>query len=426
MERKTIGGFIAALRKAKGMTQKELAELVNVSDKTVSRWERDEGAPDLSVIPVIAEIFDVTCDELLRGEKRYNKEEAPSETVTQKGEKQRRRILSVTLSKYKTRSFVSIGVSAVGFLAALAGNFGFLRAYLGFLIGAVFYLGSAICQAILINNAFLSVSDGEIAAEETGEFKYAVIKLGELVFGIAFTLLGITLPLITFNVGAYAGLSAEDFLLYGFVFGMLFLVLYIVVCFIINYRLYLKGTYKIDGKKEEMYLLNRKLKKGCVLFFVIAAVFIGIIQFVVNGNWSMFYQSGTKFYDYESFVEFMEEDVPYTYSDSYYAIDNAAEPVEPPVYYDMDGNVITEEEALTEKLYDSEGNEVCSYVRRNNSVSGISYMPKEKSVLPITVTTYDDMRMSYQKLVGVNYIFVAVYGVLILVSFAVYFTKRKK
>ena len=70
MERKTIGGLIAALRKASGMTQKDLAEKLNVSDKSVSRWERDDGAPDLSLIPVIAEIFGVTCDELLRGERK--------------------------------------------------------------------------------------------------------------------------------------------------------------------------------------------------------------------------------------------------------------------------------------------------------------------------------------------------------------------
>ena len=70
MEKRSIGGFIAALRKANGMTQKDLAERLNVSDKTVSRWERDEGSPDLSVIPVIAEIFDITCDELLRGERK--------------------------------------------------------------------------------------------------------------------------------------------------------------------------------------------------------------------------------------------------------------------------------------------------------------------------------------------------------------------
>jgi len=66
MEKKTMGSFLAALRRANGMTQKELAERLNVSDKSVSRWERDDGAPDLALIPVIAEVFGVTCDELLR------------------------------------------------------------------------------------------------------------------------------------------------------------------------------------------------------------------------------------------------------------------------------------------------------------------------------------------------------------------------
>ena len=65
----SIGSFIAALRKANGLTQKQLAEKLNVSDKAVSRWERDECAPDLSLIPVISEIFGITSDELLRGQR---------------------------------------------------------------------------------------------------------------------------------------------------------------------------------------------------------------------------------------------------------------------------------------------------------------------------------------------------------------------
>ena len=69
MEKKTIGKFIAALRKANGMTQKELGEKLYVSDKTVSRWECDECTPELSLIPSIAEIFGITTDELLRGER---------------------------------------------------------------------------------------------------------------------------------------------------------------------------------------------------------------------------------------------------------------------------------------------------------------------------------------------------------------------
>ena len=75
MEKKTIGKFIAVLRKANGMTQKDLADKLFVSDKTVSRWERDECDPDLSLIPAIAELFGITTDELLRGER--NSPEAP-------------------------------------------------------------------------------------------------------------------------------------------------------------------------------------------------------------------------------------------------------------------------------------------------------------------------------------------------------------
>ena len=69
MEKKSIGAFISVLRRANGMTQAELAEKLFVSDKTVSRWERDESTPDLTLLPVIADLFSVTVDELLRGQR---------------------------------------------------------------------------------------------------------------------------------------------------------------------------------------------------------------------------------------------------------------------------------------------------------------------------------------------------------------------
>lgn len=68
MDKKNTGGFIAGLRKSKGMTQKELAKLLNVSNKTVNKWECGDGYPELTLVPVIAGIFGVTSDELLRGE----------------------------------------------------------------------------------------------------------------------------------------------------------------------------------------------------------------------------------------------------------------------------------------------------------------------------------------------------------------------
>lgn len=69
MEKKSLGSFIALLRKEKGLTQKQLAELLNVSDKTISHWECDETSPDISILPDLAELLGVSVDELLKGEK---------------------------------------------------------------------------------------------------------------------------------------------------------------------------------------------------------------------------------------------------------------------------------------------------------------------------------------------------------------------
>jgi transcriptional regulator with XRE-family HTH domain len=69
MTNKSIGTFLAELRKEKGLTQKDVADFLNVSDKTVSHWECDKYSPDITAIPILAEFFGVTCDEILKGEK---------------------------------------------------------------------------------------------------------------------------------------------------------------------------------------------------------------------------------------------------------------------------------------------------------------------------------------------------------------------
>lgn len=69
MEKKTMGSFMAALRKANGLTQQQVADKLNVSNKTVSKWECNDGYPEISMLPVIAELYSVSVDELLRGEK---------------------------------------------------------------------------------------------------------------------------------------------------------------------------------------------------------------------------------------------------------------------------------------------------------------------------------------------------------------------
>lgn len=63
---KTLGARIAALRKEKGMTQLELAQQMGVTDKAVSKWERDLSCPDINTIPRLAEVLGVSLEDLMQ------------------------------------------------------------------------------------------------------------------------------------------------------------------------------------------------------------------------------------------------------------------------------------------------------------------------------------------------------------------------
>jgi transcriptional regulator with XRE-family HTH domain len=67
--KKTLGTMIAELRKQHGMTQLELAEKMGVTDKAVSKWERDLSCPDINSLPNLAEILGVSVEELMQTKK---------------------------------------------------------------------------------------------------------------------------------------------------------------------------------------------------------------------------------------------------------------------------------------------------------------------------------------------------------------------
>ena len=68
MSNKTLGQMICSLRKEKNMTQNDLAEKMNVTDKAVSKWERNLSCPDVNSIPKLAEILGVSVNELLNAQ----------------------------------------------------------------------------------------------------------------------------------------------------------------------------------------------------------------------------------------------------------------------------------------------------------------------------------------------------------------------
>ena len=66
MKTKTLGTIIAELRKEQGMTQLDLANRMGVTDKAVSKWERDLSCPDVNSFPHLAEILHVSVNELMQ------------------------------------------------------------------------------------------------------------------------------------------------------------------------------------------------------------------------------------------------------------------------------------------------------------------------------------------------------------------------
>ena len=70
MDQQKIGSFLKELRKEKGLTQEQFAEIVNVSGRTVSRWETGKNMPDLDILVTISEYYEVELREVLDGERK--------------------------------------------------------------------------------------------------------------------------------------------------------------------------------------------------------------------------------------------------------------------------------------------------------------------------------------------------------------------
>ena len=75
MDQQKIGSFLKELRKEKNLTQEQLAEALNVSRRTVSRWETGSNMPDLSILVELADFYDVDIREIINGERKSEKME---------------------------------------------------------------------------------------------------------------------------------------------------------------------------------------------------------------------------------------------------------------------------------------------------------------------------------------------------------------
>lgn len=106
MDENRIGQFIAQMRKEKNMTQKDLAELLHITDKAVSKWERGLSYPDITLLTSIAGILGVTTGELLNGKREENTPEAAAGSVDDA------LLYAVKTTKRKIISFQNIAAAA--------------------------------------------------------------------------------------------------------------------------------------------------------------------------------------------------------------------------------------------------------------------------------------------------------------------------
>lgn len=148
MKENKIGSFIQLSRKEKGMTQKDLADQIGVSDKTISKWENGNSVPDTEILTSLCQSLDISVNELLSGEK------LPVETYPQRAEENMMNLLKENEDNRKNSTIqlivgIVLGILSIILLLGITGGVG-LHAFVWFidlpsLLGIIL-----ICAAIVL------------------------------------------------------------------------------------------------------------------------------------------------------------------------------------------------------------------------------------------------------------------------------------
>lgn len=263
MEKKTMGSFMAALRKANGLTQQQVADKLNVSNKTVSKWECDEGYPEISILPAIAELYSVSVDELLRGEKMFK--ETDEEKTDVKNTQRIKYLIEKANVKFTNSSVVSIVLGVAALIMAyiigdVIGNYNVL--WFGYAIILILCAVSVAVSLIAFNN-FISGLYCEYISEKAAAEKNVLKGIKYVtytVFLAAVTSEGLILNVLMDAPSfLYAALPATS-------------VIGCVIAYLVRSFLYKK--FDITGKvlSPEQKCYRRKHIKATAIFLVIAVL----------------------------------------------------------------------------------------------------------------------------------------------------------
>lgn len=273
-----LGGFLAALRKEQGLTQQQLAERLGVSNKSVSRWETGESAPDLFLLPAIARLYHVTCDELLAGQRAGGEPEAePPET----DKTDPRRALSAAVP------FLAAGcaAAAAGFILCITLAFGLQLPVVGVGLCALCCLTGAVLLAVGRGRCMALLPPQHPACPTVAvRFGWAFAFCG----GALAVCLPHLLP-VAFGAGSEAVILFADWLK----FALLSLCGGAALAFLLAGAL---------GKAHWPHRRRRFLAAGLAILLLAPAM--GLLQEAYNN-----FLRGTKYTDFESFKAAIEQPV---------------------------------------------------------------------------------------------------------------------
>ncbi len=193
MMKNSIGAFLSSLRKEKGYTQQEVADKLNISNKTVSKWECDDGYPEIMMLTAIADLYSVTVDEILRGERAKNEEKIiSSETAMQtdnvsfENHSPREKSFEKAMRKFWNCSVIAVCLDGftlfVTYIAVLL-EYIISLGFIGFILVGVVLFSAIAVTAITVNNLKTTLK-----AEEADRKKLCVArrKINKLIICTAY------------------------------------------------------------------------------------------------------------------------------------------------------------------------------------------------------------------------------------------------
>lgn len=347
MERKSIGTLIAALRRANGLTQKQLADRLGVSDKAVSRWERDESLPDLTLLPVIADLFHITVDELLRGECRAQQSgaaEAQPSPDPERLKKQTRRVLSAAYVRAHGRMLIGLGCGFAGLLTAMICNFAVMRALPGLVIGLLLCLAGAALLGAFAAAALRMDTEEEYDAGALREYRVRVIGCAKRIGIGLLAMAALILPLAVCLPGVSAGyvdvwVQPGQWLKSAAFCGALLGTAACLGLYLLNRRLAAEGLYPAARKNAHAWVAGILTAAMCLTLLTDA---------LVSGSyWGNDPAAWVSFTDFEAFQQWCEEQ-----AGRRQRMEGADQQAAETFYYDENGNEVSLQDAYRQKVYD--------------------------------------------------------------------------